>query len=174
MCDSGNPCARPRSAPAGRAGRDGWRRSMGAGAPSIAEIAAKVADSTPSDTSIRPPRPSCWRLEPRKNHDPGSDQGRLGHRSERCQGVIGFVFQKNRESRTRIPEADGLVRFFRRHRVLQRGLAPAGPDCAGRRTRLALGPVGGSHCLRIPSDDRYDRDIARAKPNGQRRRSEPA
>jgi hypothetical protein len=32
-----------------------------------------VADHTPSDTSIRPPRPSCWRPEPGKNHDPGSD-----------------------------------------------------------------------------------------------------
>jgi hypothetical protein len=48
-------------APAGRAGRDGRGRSTGAGPPSMAEIAAKVADRAPSDTSSRP-RPSCRRL----------------------------------------------------------------------------------------------------------------
>jgi hypothetical protein len=30
----------------------------------------------------------------RRTMTPAGDQGRLGHRSERCQGVIGFVFQK--------------------------------------------------------------------------------
>ena len=46
----------------------------------------------------------------RRTMTPEGDQGKLGHRSERCQGVIGFVFQKNRASRTGITEADGLVR----------------------------------------------------------------
>jgi hypothetical protein len=42
------------------------------GAPSMAEIAAKVAVNTPSDTSIRPPRPSCWRFEPKRTMTPGA------------------------------------------------------------------------------------------------------
>jgi hypothetical protein len=52
MCDGGNPCGRPRSAPAGRAGRDGRGRSTGVG-PHNGRDRGKGGAMTPSDTSIR-------------------------------------------------------------------------------------------------------------------------
>ena len=69
-------------------------------------------------------------------------------------------FKKNCDRALGFLRLMGLFGFPVDIALLQRGLAPAGPDCAGRRTRLPLGPVGGSHCLRVPSDGAYDRGIA--------------